>query len=265
MNRLQAISLLLALVLITGPVACGSKDKKADLPGNAELASSFIDNFVKDPGYRMGVRFETEELARRAKMRSSDLLKGCIELLEKGTPEQREKSASFLGRFGDRSAIGPLTKSLTDKCDAVREASCYALQWLDANDENTRKSVLNLCRTDPAIAVRVGAALALDGFSADDEVAAFKAGLNANIPHIWQICEDELEKKGNLELPLPEHVYRDISHQRYREIMADRRWYWIQRETTKDGRIYIEVVENVKGVPLRRNWYRTTAPQNKEQ
>jgi hypothetical protein len=84
----------------------------------------------------------------------------------------------------------------------------------------------------------------------------FRLGLNSKDKRLWQVCEDELERMGKLRLPLPERVYTEISQTRYQEIKSDK-WYWVQRETSTNDMIYLEVVERVHHVQLRRDWYKT--------
>jgi hypothetical protein len=101
----------------------------------------------------------------------------------------------------------------------------------------------------------------LNGSSEKDAVTAFQLGLKSTNHGLWEICEDELDKRGKLTLPLPEHVYTEISHKRYQEIKKHDRWYELVRETTKNGTIYLEVMERAHHVVLHRDWYKTKAGQ----
>jgi hypothetical protein len=235
-----------------------------DAPGasrdDVTRAGAFIDRIERDPEYPLGILPDIRRELRAAQMEVAGLRRGCIGLLQQGTPTEKQRSAHFLGRLGDLTAVRPLVGALADPDEGVREAACYALAWLSAKGQTVESVLGRLCRKDPSVAVRVAAAVALGGANDEDAVAAFRLGLQSTDEGLWQVCEDELEKRGKLELPPPGHVYTEISHQRYREMKADR-WYWVQRETTKDGIIYLEVVERARCALLYRSWYRTKAVQ----
>jgi HEAT repeat protein len=221
----------------------------------ANRAAAFIASIEKDEAYRLGIRPEIENALAAAKLELHDLLKGCIELLRHGSASEKVQSARFLGRLGNPSVINPIVESLGDPDETVREAACYALQWLAATGKSVETPLARLCREDPSVAVRVAAAVALKNSNETDVVTAYQLGLKSTNSSLWQICEDELDKRGKLELPLPDHVYTEISQARYQQIKSDR-WYWVQRETTRNGTVYLEVVERVHHVPLHRDWYK---------
>jgi hypothetical protein len=250
----------------------------AGSPGSAEFASALIDRVRKESMRRMPFDFmsmsqsetksivESELAAVHAGVQ--DLLKGCNELLQQGSVEEKKKAARFLARLGNPSAITPLIAALSDPEWSVREAACYALQWLDAEGDAVESNLVGLCREDPAIDVRVAAAVALGDSHHDEAVAAFKLGLKSTSltsvnSWFWMRCEDHLEKKGKLELPLPEQVYTEISQEQYREIKARNGvgWYRIKRETRQKDTIYLEEEESDEHAPTLRRWYRTKVSQ----
>jgi hypothetical protein len=271
--RWRFIPFLVALALtacdkLSRPTAPGGK---VSPPRDEEMrtAAAFIDRVEESRSYRMGIRPDMAKELAAARLDRATLLKGCIRLLQQGSPVEKKKSARFLGRVGDPSAIAPLVVALGDADEEVREEACYALGWLHAKGETVASALVRLCRHDRSIAVRVAAGVALAGAHDKDAVAAFELGLNTRkggpagvdpyaLESIWEICEDKLKERGKLRLPLPEHVYTDISQERYREIKADG-FYWKQRETVKDGTIYLEVVQRVHHARLYREWYRVKA------
>src|SRR5262249_30997689 len=145
----------LPLAACTGPAVPQPAHK------DAECAAAFIDLIEKDQGYHLGVRPDIEKELAAANLELPDLLKGCIELLRHGSAsDDRVKSARFLGRLGNPSAVKPLVESLGDPDERVREATCYALTLLPASAESADEPVLlKLCRDDPSVAVRVAAAV----------------------------------------------------------------------------------------------------------
>jgi hypothetical protein len=142
----------------------------------------------------------------------------------------------------------------------VRESACYGLDWLHAKGELVEPKLVKLCREDPSPGVRVWAAVALRGSHAQDAIAAYQAGLKSTDRKIWQLCEEELDKTGKLELPLPEHIYSKISPEEYRSMTASA-VPRIGREITKGGMTYFEHCEGGRdGIPVRTEWYQVKLP-----
>src|SRR5262249_27742056 len=136
------------------------------------------------------------------------------------------------------------------------ERVCYALAALGAKGEAMESALVKLCRDDWSIDVRVAAALALNGSSEEDAVATFKLGLHsAEHPWVRETCEDELEKRGKLELPLPEDLYSPVTYEEFQKMKQDK-WYRIERLIEINGMIYFEARENPPHSPGVRHWYR---------
>ena|SRR5437867_6974584 len=251
---LRYILVVLALAL----VACSKPTRSQPSSDEAKSARAFMEKMDKDRGYHLGMGDPIRREIANEKLDGKALLRGSIKLLQRAKPEERRKAARFLGRLGDRSAIVPLVKALDDQDQALRDEICYALQWLDAKGEPGESALVKLRREDPSIDVRVAAALALGRPKDKDAVAAFQLGLRST-KNGWvrEICEDELEKMGKLELPLPEHVYTEIRKEEYQEIRADRRWYTVRRLIRKGDTIYFEAVEHPRHAPQFPHWYRT--------
>jgi hypothetical protein len=210
----------------------------------------------QDRGYRLGIKDVVEERISERHVDPDALLRGCIDLLQNGTLEEKRKASRLLGRLGNPRAITSLVEVLEDPDEGLRIATCFALQWLHAEDESVRLALLQRCRGDRSVDVRVVAAQALDGSNDASLVAAYRLGLQSTSKDwIREICEDELEKRGMLELPLAEAVYSKISYEEYLTIKRDPR-YHIRREIEMDGLIYFEAVERDPhrfGIP---HWYR---------
>jgi len=243
------------LFLILVLISAASHSSTPARQDSARLAAALIQRVVSTQDWHMGVRPDVEKELKTSQLDRLTLLQGCVLLLQIGTAEEKSKCASFLGRLGEQSTIEPLRELLTDKDSSVRASACYALLWLQAKDEPTQRKLSRLCRDDSSVEVRVAAAVALSGTDEVAVIAALNDGLKSRNRQLWRTCEDELHRLGKLELPLPMHIYTEISLTRYQEMKSDR-WYWIQRETTQDNVIYLEIVERVKDVPLWRDWYR---------
>jgi hypothetical protein len=249
---LRYIPVLLTLT----QVACSTPGTTQPTSDDAKMARAFIEKVEKDPLYKMGFRDAVGSQIAAEPLDALVLLRGSLELLQRGTPEERRKSARFLGRLGSRSAILPLVKTLDDPDEELRETICYALQWLDAKGEPADSALVRLRREDPSVDVRVAAARTLNRPTDEETLAAYRLGLKSTrYGSVREICEDKLEKMGKLELPLPENVYTQISNEQYEEIKADR-WYKIRREVKKGDTIYFEAVERPRHVPAITNWFR---------
>jgi hypothetical protein len=262
MGRRSPMFLLLMLAACNQPVALqppavqpGSEDKQA--------ARAFIARIERDQRYHMGMRVLEIVKTDGASEPLDVIQRGCLELLQQGTPEERRRAARLLARLEDKSAIGPLVKTLNDSDEELRETICYALGWLQAKGEPAESVLTRLRKNDPSTAVRVAAAVTLGRPGDKDAVAAFELGLRSvNADYVRQRCEDELEKIGKLQLPLPEQVYTEISNDKYEEIKADH-WYKLQREIRKGDYIYFEAVEKPHHVSFTIvNWYRTRRPSD---
>jgi hypothetical protein len=203
-----------------------------------------------------------------AQLSREELLNGCVELLQRGSPEERASSARLLGRLKEPAAITPLTAALADPNDRVRKAACYALHWADAKGGDIKQALVGLRRDDPSVAVRVAAADVLGDSDDEDSTAAYKLGLQSKDSSLWEVCEERLEKRGKLELPLPEHVYTEIPYERYQEYKSGKLDFYggerLHRETVKDGTIYLETFAGGHHSPVIRMRYRTKAPPSKD-
>jgi hypothetical protein len=234
-------------------------------PGDPELAIAFIKTLEQDPGYRLGMRDLAERQVARQHIDPHALLRGCIKLLHHGTPDQRRKAARLMGRLGNLSATEPLVEVLEDPDEDLRVTICFALQWLHAEDRRAQSALLRLCGDDPSVDVRVAAALALQGSNEAIAVEAYRQGLQfTSKGWIREICEDELETRGKLELPLSGDVYTKLSYEDYQRIKGSPRWYRVQREIERDGILYFEAVEVVPHAPGVRNWYRTNLSRSEK-
>lgn len=247
-----------------------SKAPGVSRPPRSEVARAMIERIERTEEFRLGIAPDLSMELDTAGMQPRDFIEACIELLERGSTEEKEKAARFLGRLAKKlgdpfTPIEPLSRALLDPHDSVRARACYALQWLDAGESEPIKSKLaQLCRADPAIAVRVAAAVALETAGGDDASAAFEAGLESEKKALWEVCEDCLERVGKLKLPLPKHIYREITPEKYEQMMADSRWYSFRRETKVDSTIYLEFIERAHHVPLHRQWARVTLESKEE-
>lgn len=74
---------------------------------------------------------DLSELAfQLGELRAKAAVDALIRLLEDGTPYQRVHAAIALGSIGDRGALGPLERALSDPDDNVRENVAKALKSL---------------------------------------------------------------------------------------------------------------------------------------
>src|SRR5882672_11521390 len=98
------------------PFACGSpeSDLAPATPEEIELARQFIEKMEQDTGYRLGLNGFIQYTIDREKVDTKALLRGSIQLLKDGKEEERKKAARFLGRLGDKGAVGPLVDVLGD-------------------------------------------------------------------------------------------------------------------------------------------------------
>ena len=250
------------VLFVSGALLSGCTDPDApeERPNDQNLAAAFINKIEKDEGYRLGIRPDIEKELVSSKLEVTNLITGIREIIEHGSQLEKTKSVRFLGRLGNPSTIKFLHKTLADSNETVREEACYALQRMKAKGEGIEEALAGLCRNDASVAVRVAAASGLGRSRDADRLSAYQLGLSSKDNSVWEICEDELEKMGKLELPLPAHLYREISHSRYLEIKSDK-WYFVQRETKRNSIIYIEVVERAHHVLLHRDWYKTKVIQ----
>jgi HEAT repeat protein len=202
-----------------------------------------------------------KRLLADSNMDAPTFLDECIEVLQHGSAQQKQDVALFLGHFGDPEAIGPLVDELDHPDDEVRKSVCNALNWLQANGDMVEAKLLTLCRGDRSPGVRVWAALALCGSHKKDAVAAYRFGLKSDDWRVWQLCEEELERMGKLELPLPEHIYTKITPEEYKAMRSSGR-PWFGREIKKNGKLYFERYDGgVDGVPICYEWYQVRLPE----
>jgi hypothetical protein len=256
-------------LLVMPAIACGTSSLPTALSDDATRAKALIGVLEHDPDHFhpfVGTRWTDDIITMeldRAHMSRAELLSGCLELLKRGTPDMRANAARLLGKLKDPAVIAPLMEALADADEDVRRRACYALDAAGAKGKAFKEALVRLCRTDPSVPVRVAAADVLDDPDNEDTTAAFRLGLQSDKSWLWETCEDQLEKRGKLELPLPEHVYAEISHERYQDIKAGRGGIdgRFRREMTKDGTIYQEAYTDGHHMLVLRRWYRTKADQ----
>jgi hypothetical protein len=209
------------------------------------------------PEYRLGVGDPVKRTIAAEGIDTKALLRGTIEILRQGAPDTGRTAARFLGRLGDQSAIVPLVGALDDPDAELREEACHALRALGANGEPAESALFKVCRTDPSTDVRVAAALAVKRPTDKDALTAFELGVRTTKDSwIREVCEDELEKQGKLDLPLPEGVYALITRKEF-EIMKKRFRSHVRRETKKGDTTYVELVESFPdAIPHQTHWFK---------
>jgi hypothetical protein len=225
---------------------------------DAGQATDFIIELEKDEAYRVGLNDAVERKITAKQLDKKVLLRGAIELLQTGGRVGGSDVAQFLGRLGDPSAIAPLVKAFDQANEGLRETICYALRRLNAKGEPTESALVKLRRSDPSCDVRVAAALALGRLADSDAVAAFDVALGST-KNDWvrNLSEEQLEKAGELRLPLPEQIYKEIDAKEYEELKAHLFRKVIRREIKKGDTLFFELVEkHVDGVPDFYYWYR---------
>ncbi len=228
-----------------------------------EAVLTVVKKIKSDRDYYSGLNTKRaiEKALLASNMDAATLLDGCINLLRQGTAKEKATIAEFLGRLGDPKAIEPLVAELDDPEVEVRRNACCALRWLNAKGEIVEPKLLKLCRLDPSPAVRVWAALALDGSHEQDAIAAYQAGLESIDRSLWQLSEEELAKKRKLNLPLPEHIYTKISPKEYKMMMDTGRPRF-GRKIKHNDTLYFELyVGGNDGTPVRTEWYRVSLPE----
>src|SRR5690242_5123077 len=160
-----------------------------------------------------------EEIAQEITTQGLDsrmVLDGAIDLLRNETPEWRQKAARFLGKLANPAAAGALIEALDNAESAVRVSACYALRSLGVEGPSAEPRLAELCRNDTSLDVRVAAAVALNGSNNALAVEAFIAGLESTETEwVREVCEDQLSRRGKLELPLPKDIYAEISREEY--------------------------------------------------
>jgi hypothetical protein len=247
------IPFLLALFL-TG---CGKPTLTPASPEDVNLARAFLNNLESDTAI---AEFRWEAIKNKIAEEHVDaegLLRGAIKLLVAGEPKERRQATRLLGRLGDRRAVEPLVDILDDSDQELREEACYSLQWLHARGKLPEAALIRLRASDSSVDVRVAAALALDRPTDEDAIAAFKLGIELG-SNDWarEICENQLEKMGMLELPLPEKIYTEISPAFYATIISHPDWFTVRRQCRKGDFLYFEAVERGVETPDRPWWYR---------
>lgn len=246
-------------LIVLLPLSCGSPrpNQSPTSLDDVKLAREFIAKMQKDEGYRSGVDDAVQNEINREKVDNKALLRGSIQLIMDGKEEERKKAAHFLGRLGDKSAVGPLVDLLGDPKESLREDACYALQWLHVKGEPAESILVRLRAKDPSVDVRVAAAFALGRPPDQKSIAVFKEGIESTQdPWVRDSCEDELESIGKLELPLPEKVYTEITTGKYSLIIGDPRGYFVRRKCQKGNILYFEAAKRVHHVPQPPNWYK---------
>ncbi len=241
----------LPLLLIVG---CTGTDSTEEPRNDHKAVAALLGKIEADAGYRLGIRPDIEKDLATFKLDMLSLRTGLEHLVEHGSQTEKLQSVRLLGNLDNPASIDVLRSALADQDEAVRERACYALQRLKVKGGPAEETLARLCRKDSAIAVRVAAGAALGSTHDTDRVNAFESGLESTNKNVWETCEDELERMGKLRRPLPAHVYTEISKAKYQVMKADK-WYWIQRETRVKEVVYLEVVERVHHVVLRRDWY----------
>jgi HEAT repeat protein len=221
------------------------------------LANAFVAKMEKDVMYRLGGGDPVKRAITADGIDAEALLRGTIELLHEGTPDTRRTAARFLGRLGDASAIVPLVGALDDPDAELREEACHSLRALGTNGEPAESALFTICRTDPAIDVRVAAVLALKRPTDKDALAAFELGVRTTKnPWVREVCEEELEKLGKLHLPLPDAVYALLRQKEF-EIMKKRFRTDVRRKTKKGDTTYVELVESFPdAIPRQTHWFK---------
>jgi HEAT repeat protein len=228
---------------------------RASPDDDIKMAREFIESMQKNQGYFLGLDGAVQNAIQKKRVDSKALLRGAIQLLKDGKEEERGKVAYFLGRLGDKEAVGPLVDVLADPNASLREDVCIALQWLHVKGEPAEPVLVRLRAEDPSLDVRVAAAFALGRPPDEKSIATFKEGIEfTKKPSVRSACEDELESIGRLELPLPEKVYVEINSGKY--IIGDPKRYVVQRKCKKGDTLYFEAAKRIAHVPLDWQWYR---------
>jgi hypothetical protein len=257
----------LPFVLIFVSASCAKPVALPGLSQDAKQASALIEELENDRGTRLGIRGDVRSLIVAKNLNEKQLLRGALEMLQFAEPKERKKGIWFLGRLGDPSAIGPLVKALDQSDEDSREDICFALQWLDAKGEPAESALVKLRREDQSADVRVAAAVALERPTDPEAVAAYELGLRLTKKEwVRELCEDELEKQGKLQLPLSEEIYTEIDIKKYEDLKGYMR-ITLRREITKGDTLFFEAtLRRPDGLSALHDWYKVkvTADQIKK-
>jgi HEAT repeat protein len=250
------ILLILFAVVVIASWVSDTRVDQAETNAVVEVSEPSIDDiqsarvFLQD-GPSSGYEWKqpSEWVPREIERKKADemsLIRGAIALLRDGTNSEKCHSLDFLSAFGDKIPSQPFLQALSSSNSwAVRDRAIVRLPRRHLADANVMEKLVDLRDNDPAISVRVTAALAVGNPGDAKSVAVFEKGLtdSASDNRTRQSCEDELEGIGKLNLPLPDEIYFKIDERKYHEIAGDPQRYKVRKKTMKGGFIYLEVLQ----------------------
>jgi HEAT repeat protein len=260
----------ITLISLLGLVGCqgGQRGTEAAKPTtNKEKARALIRRLlaiqVFDASTWMVIdAARIEKAMQESAMDRHELLDGLQGLLDDPLQESRTDAVLVLARMKDAEARVILLDVIDHGDAETATTACYQLAHDAASDPRVRERFDRLVRsTDENLELRLAALFALEQFSSRANVELLRAGLASQEEFVRRRCELQLEKMGLLRLPLPDHVYEEISTTRYERILKEDGRH-IVRQVEKDGFLYFErVIPSMMG-PMH-HWYKTRLPMEK--